>query len=524
MATARLLRQTSRTLKVGRVGRTGRVPPAARGTGRLEARRNGPIIDTSRLSRIARRRIASPPMAAVDRVGEAVYESVYKWAEAFIARVMRDVVPSIVKADATEDDIDAILNALDDPELSRKLMEEAFKSVDKASADDLRVVGVQTNSVVRNAEELQAEWLRQSTDLIRATEDVRRRVERILKDPVSEGRSVADIRGMLIEQAGYAASRAELTARTVTLQTYGKIQEQRQRDAGFTKYVWTTSLDERVREDHAELDGTVQEWDSPPIADKRSGRRGHPGSDFQCRCSAVPYAEPDEVLEPVDAQPEPTAREIDTDRLESPTEARERSNIERATRAHARLSETQQAALADYTSFEHDTFQALQQGLTTSEVSARLGIAAADVEATRAKLPALRSALDELAIANPTKRGPLYRGVALTDAEFERIVQSGQVDFRSATNSTTYSASVAVDFAVEAPGIYSTPERQLSKRVVFRIRDVDRGAPVMHEGNVLAQQQEVLVGRSQYRVAGRAYDSTRDVWVLDLEQVGSSTF
>lgn len=305
MATARRSRQTSRTLKVGRVGRTGRVPPAARGTGRLEARRNGPIIDTSRLSRIARRRIASPPMAAVDRVGEAVHAAVLRWAEAFIARVMRDVVPSIVKADATEDDIDAILNALDDPELSKKLMEEAFKSVDKASADDLRVVGVQTSSVVRNAEQLQAEWLRQSTDLIRATEDVRRRVERILKDPISEGRSVADIRGMLIEQAGYAASRAELTARTVTLQTYGKIQEQRQRDAGFTKYVWTTSLDERVREDHAELDGTVQGWDSPPIADKRTGIRAHPGGVWNCRCSAVPYADPDEAAEPPPVEPEP---------------------------------------------------------------------------------------------------------------------------------------------------------------------------------------------------------------------------
>lgn len=247
-------------------------------------------------------------MAAVDRVGEAVHAAVLGWAEAFIARVMRDIVPGIVRQDATEDDIDAILASLDDPELSKKLMEEAFKSVDKASSDDLRVIGVQTESVVRNAEALQAEWLRQSTDLIRATEDVRRRVERILKDPVSEGRSVDDIKKLLIEEAGYAASRAELTARTVTLQTYGKIQEQRQRDAGFTHYVWTTSLDERVREDHAALDGTVQAWDDPPIVDKRTGRRGHPGSDFQCRCSAVPYVDPDEASAPeAEAAPLATA-------------------------------------------------------------------------------------------------------------------------------------------------------------------------------------------------------------------------
>jgi SPP1 gp7 family putative phage head morphogenesis protein len=347
MATARVGRIGRAPARVSaRIPRAGRVPPAARGTARLEARRTGPIIDTSKLSRVARRRIASPPMAAVDRVGEAVHAAVLRWAEAFIARVVRDIVPGIVRQDATEDDIDAILNALDDPELSKSLLEKAFKSVDAASSDDLRVIGVQTSTVVSNAEVLQAEWLRQSTDLIRATEDVRRRVERILKDPVSEGRSVADIRGMLVEQAGYAASRAELTARTVTLQTYGKIQEQRQRDAGFTQYVWTTSLDERVREDHALLDGTVQSWDDPPIIDSRTGRRGHPGSDFQCRCSAVPYVDPNEA-EDIEAVEAPAPAPAVEAPVELPASRAPLSTSELVERAEIDVSRGGKAKAAD---------------------------------------------------------------------------------------------------------------------------------------------------------------------------------
>lgn len=89
-------------------------------------------------------------------------------------------------------------------------------------------------------------------------------------------------------------SRANLIARDQTLKLHGKLIEDKQKNAGATKYIWTTSGDERVREGHAELDGTVQSWDAPPVVSE-DGRQEHPGQDFQCRC--VPFPVFDEVEE-----------------------------------------------------------------------------------------------------------------------------------------------------------------------------------------------------------------------------------
>jgi len=76
-------------------------------------------------------------------------------------------------------------------------------------------------------------------------------------------------------------SKANLLARDQTLKLKGQIDRLRQTNLGIERYIWTTSGDERVRPEHAELEGTVQRWDVPPSP-------GHPGDDFQCRCTAFP--------------------------------------------------------------------------------------------------------------------------------------------------------------------------------------------------------------------------------------------
>ena len=52
--------------------------------------------------------------------------------------------------------------------------------------------------------------------------------------------------------------------------------------AGYGRYIWTTRRDDRVRPDHARLEGGIFRWDDPPVVDLRSGRRRHPGEDYQC--------------------------------------------------------------------------------------------------------------------------------------------------------------------------------------------------------------------------------------------------
>jgi len=74
-------------------------------------------------------------------------------------------------------------------------------------------------------------------------------------------------------------SRARLIARDQTSKTIGELTKLRQQQLGIRQYKWRTSQDERVRHDHAVLEGQVFSWDNPPDV-------GHPGEPIQCRCTA----------------------------------------------------------------------------------------------------------------------------------------------------------------------------------------------------------------------------------------------
>ncbi len=49
-----------------------------------------------------------------------------------------------------------------------------------------------------------------------------------------------------------------------------------------THYIWRTRNDGKVRSSHAGREGQVFSWDDPPVG-------GHPGEDYNCRCTAEPY-------------------------------------------------------------------------------------------------------------------------------------------------------------------------------------------------------------------------------------------
>lgn len=109
-------------------------------------------------------------------------------------------------------------------------------------------------------------------------------VAEIFGDPENDGLRTEDLKVKLLARGGVSESRAELIARDQTLKLAGAITEIRQRNAGVDEYIWSTSLDERVRDEHAALEGERFSWSSPPAI-------GHPGQDFQCRCVAVPVVD-----------------------------------------------------------------------------------------------------------------------------------------------------------------------------------------------------------------------------------------
>lgn len=91
-------------------------------------------------------------------------------------------------------------------------------------------------------------------------------------------------------QKTYSVDRrhAQLLARDQIAKLNGDITQQQQQDAGVVEYVWSTSGDRRVRPSHAALNRKRIRWDNPPVVDEKTGRRCHPGMDYQCRCCALP--------------------------------------------------------------------------------------------------------------------------------------------------------------------------------------------------------------------------------------------
>jgi SPP1 gp7 family putative phage head morphogenesis protein len=111
-------------------------------------------------------------------------------------------------------------------------------------------------------------------------------VSRVVNQAHAEGVRVEVLAHDLKERFGVSDSRAELIARDQTLKLNGQLNRHRQLNAGIEEYIWDTSGDERVRESHARLDGQKFSWHTPPSV-------GHPGQDFQCRCSAIPVVPED---------------------------------------------------------------------------------------------------------------------------------------------------------------------------------------------------------------------------------------
>ena len=87
---------------------------------------------------------------------------------------------------------------------------------------------------------------------------------------------------------GVSRSRANLIARTESTRAATTLLQARSEWIGSEEYIWRTSEDADVRPDHRILDGKAFRWDSPPIADRRTGARAHPGCIYNCRCVAGP--------------------------------------------------------------------------------------------------------------------------------------------------------------------------------------------------------------------------------------------
>ena len=108
------------------------------------------------------------------------------------------------------------------------------------------------------------------------------RVENILSNGLLGGRRASAIAADIRAATGISKRTARTIARDQTASLNGQLDRARQTANGVTKFRWQTVGDERVREEHEELDGQVFTWES--------GAPGgiFPGQPINCRCTAEP--------------------------------------------------------------------------------------------------------------------------------------------------------------------------------------------------------------------------------------------
>ena len=132
-------------------------------------------------------------------------------------------------------------------------------------------------------------WTKNNVDLITSVpHETIANLRNVVQEGYLAGRSNTAI-GKEIQRAyGVERSKAQFWARDQVAKLNADLTREQQKDAGVEEYIWSDSGDSRVRDRHGELNGKRFSWSDPPIVDKRTGRRCHPGEDYNCRCVALP--------------------------------------------------------------------------------------------------------------------------------------------------------------------------------------------------------------------------------------------
>lgn len=258
-------------------------------------------LDARRAKIGARKVLAPRPIAP--RALELQYDrALTTLNDELVAEVKRFLAPSLAAEKARQDADDlaelrwgvlrARLGRITDA--ARALVDAHGARLAAFSAADIgRILKIDLAKEPPGVRKLLAKWRRENVDLIESIgERLHDDVYTVVTEATRKGVRVESLARRLAERYDVSKSRARLIARDQTMKANADLTRQRHTEAGITRYVWSTSRDERVREMHAELEGRVFAWDDPPVTNER-GDRNHPGEDISCRCIAIPVLSPD---------------------------------------------------------------------------------------------------------------------------------------------------------------------------------------------------------------------------------------
>lgn len=255
-----------------------------------------------------RQKVTLRPIAPTFAFEEALRLATTKILREAVARVAADVLPAALsaKAQLMRDDLnwfERAMRALREflegaVEGARSEYRRAFETEEERHSrrfnEAMRAaIGIDLGAVIVGEgieAQLQAALQRNVSAVRGLTGDVARRLEANLLDALTKGLANREIEKIISAEFGIARRRVKLIARDQAASFNGDLNRIRQQAMGVTEYVWSTSLDERVRGNpegrypnarpsHWAREGKTFKWSDPPSD-------GHPGQPINCRCTA----------------------------------------------------------------------------------------------------------------------------------------------------------------------------------------------------------------------------------------------
>lgn len=121
------------------------------------------------------------------------------------------------------------------------------------------------------------------------------KVKKSVNDSLKKGNGLADLVPAMEERYGEAKRHARLVALDQTRKAYTAINTAKMKANGITKFEWVHSggsQEPRPYHLHSPanggLNGGIFDINDPPIIDQKTGERGLPGDDYNCRCTMRP--------------------------------------------------------------------------------------------------------------------------------------------------------------------------------------------------------------------------------------------
>ena len=174
--------------------------------------------------------------------------------------------------------------------LTRKLSIKEWKKAVKATLGIDLLDDYYSGELFR---ELMQKWVEDNVGLIKTIpQESLGRMREIVMEGYRNGETTTSIIKKIQRTYSIDRRHAQLLARD-------QIAKLNSNNAGVEEYIWSTSGDGRVRPSHKRLNKKRFRWDDPPVVDEKTGRRCHPGEDYECRCVALAVFDFDTIDLPV---------------------------------------------------------------------------------------------------------------------------------------------------------------------------------------------------------------------------------